>query len=223
MISSAPPAGNGSALRRAPNAVSPEQASDAGLGFVQRGEFQQIAAVRDDHALAVAARDVDADGARPVAQLLVARRAKTARAAADPGIDDAAVADLHPSRLGTQGNDLAHDLVARNQRQLQAARQIDALAVAEIEKSVGKVDVAMADPAGTGAQRHLGAGQGRHRLVGHSERFAERLDLEAAHLCCFPVFSIAAPAVYPKGRDHGQALANVDRVRASALALTRKD
>ena len=112
---------------------------------------------------AVAAVLVDAEAAPVQAHVVVVGQALLAMAAADPGVDDAQVADLDAGRLGPE---LAHppdDLMPHRQRQHDAAIfQRHRLAAAEIVAAFPDVQVGVADAAMRGLQqdfRALGLGR----------------------------------------------------------------
>ena len=116
------------------------------------------------------------------AHQLVAAQALGALAAADPGIDDAPVADGHILGLGADRQNLADDLVAHGEGQLDAAvGDVDALAAAEVEEALPDVEVAVAHAAGRDPHQHLGPLRDRVRIVPPLERPAPRDDLVASH------------------------------------------
>ena len=79
--------------------------------------------MRDGDVIGIAAIAIDAEAARPHAHILVAGLADGAIAAADPGVDEARLADLDalPSRLGSERHHLARRLMSHCERERDAA------------------------------------------------------------------------------------------------------
>src|SRR5690606_7692342 len=103
---------------------------------------EQIARMRRDDVGREAAMADDADGARLVAKVLVAGLAAPAFAAADPRVDDAAVADLDPFGVGSDGDDHAGRLMAGRAWQGDAALgQRQHIATAEIVGALPEMQV----------------------------------------------------------------------------------
>jgi hypothetical protein len=147
---------------------------DAGAGIgggacrLERADRHQVARMRHAHQVGVAAGQLDAQVAhRASAQVLVATLAHQARAAAQPGIDDDLVAELHALHVGADFDDLTADLVAHRHRQLGAgAFERGQLAPAHVEAAGLHMQVGMAHAAVRDAQRHLVA-DGRRQFVGN--------------------------------------------------------
>ena len=128
-----------------------------------------------------AAVAVHADRLRPGAQVLATGDAGAALSAAEPGIDDALVAELHVLRIGAERDHGARDLVAHRARQRHALAHVQALAVAEVVVAVVQVQVGVAHTAVADLQQHFAAlrrGCVAQRL---GQRFAEGLDRVADH------------------------------------------
>ena len=91
-------------------------------GRIDVARIDQMAGMRHEHVAAETARLTHADGGALGAEVVLFGQATFAFAAAHPGEDDAAVADLHALAGGvrTQGDNLAHDLMAEGEGQLQA-------------------------------------------------------------------------------------------------------
>ncbi len=101
--------------------VTPEQASGAAAAERQIADVEQIARVRHQQKIAVAAGAEHAEASRRAAELLVAALADRAFAAAHPGMRQPPVPDLDAARLRPDRHDLADALVSHGQRQLDAA------------------------------------------------------------------------------------------------------
>src|SRR5262249_25146492 len=126
---------------------------------------------------------IDAETARRGAQMLVARSAHGALAAADPRIDEPHLADLHALGLRSYGDDLAGGLVAHGQRQRNAAVfERHALAVAEIVAAFPDGEVAVADAGRLDPQQHFGARRLRRRHFDQLQRLFELGDPIAFHV-----------------------------------------
>ena len=147
----------------------------------------QVARVRHNHVVAVAAVGACAEETLGAAQVLVALRADLAFAAAHPGIDDALVADGGALGLWPHRDHLADDFVAEREGKLHAAiNDHDLVATAKIEITVPDVQIRMADAAGVDADQDLGAvGLGVGIVVG-GEWSTEFDDLFAVHVFFFP-------------------------------------
>ena len=89
----------------------------------QRFIFDQVSWMLDQNIVAEAAVSMDAEVARFGAQILLPRPALRAASASAPGIDRAAVADLHARRVRPELFDDACDLVAEDARQFDGRRQ----------------------------------------------------------------------------------------------------
>ncbi len=138
--------------------------------------------MRHQDVIGVAAIAEDAEEARTEAQLLLAALANRAGAAAEPGKDQALVADLGAARLRAQGDDLADRLVPHGQRQLDAALgQLEFLAAAEVVMAFPDMDVAVADAGGENAQQHLAAARLRRRPLEELKGRAALGDIVAFH------------------------------------------
>ncbi len=166
----------------------------ARLRLRQRREVEEITRVLDQHVVREAAVAIHAQRARRAAKMLVAAGACAARTAADPREHDPAIADRNTARIWAERDHLADDLVAEDAGRGDAAREFDATTVAEIEKAVREVDVAVADAACLGPQQHLPAGRGRRRGAGRHQWHAERLESKAAHGGVFAPLVVGPPA-----------------------------
>ena len=157
-----------------------------GAGELERqvASRHDVARLRDDDPVAVAAVHPGADDPRLEAEQLLAAPAGVADAAADPGIDDDPLADLDAlaARVGAERQDLARHLVAHGEGELHAAvGHADALALAQVVVAVPDVDVGVADPAGADAHHDLAAPRLRVRVVPPLQRPAPVGDLVAVH------------------------------------------
>ncbi len=91
----------------------------------------------------VAALRLDADLPRLRAEVFVAALAGRALPAADPGINDIALADGDALRIGACRGQFALDLMAEREGKRPAARKLRLAAAAEIEIAVMQMDVGM--------------------------------------------------------------------------------
>src|SRR5260370_5617266 len=108
--------------------------------------------------IGIAAVAEAAEEARARAQLLLAALAHRAGTAAEPGEDQALVADLGALGVWSQGDDLADRFMSHGQRQFDAALgQLELLAAAEIVMTLPDMDIAVADAGGEDAQQDLAA------------------------------------------------------------------
>jgi hypothetical protein len=90
--------------------------------------------------------------------VVVAGLAHRALAAADPGVDEPSVADLHPAGLRTQFLDHAVGLVTRGERRHAAAvLHVEALSASQVEEAFPYVKVRVADPRSRDPDQDLGA------------------------------------------------------------------
>src|SRR5690606_35942294 len=121
----------------------------AGEFLVEAVNIDEITGVRQGDMGGEAAIHVDAEGARPHAEMLLARLAHGAGAAADPGIDQTALADEAFGGVGAYGDHRADDLMTQHMRQRSCAGHVKALAAAQVEIAIGEMKVAMADAAGS--------------------------------------------------------------------------
>ena len=148
----------------------------------QVADAEQIARMRHHHEVGIAAVGKHAEAAHGAAQILVAAQADRAGAATDPWVGKQHVAYLDALGVGPDRHHFADVLVAERHRQLHAAvLQAHALAAAEIEIAVGKMQVAVADAGGEHLQQDLRAGRLRRRRLVALERLAADADLEHAH------------------------------------------
>src|SRR3954453_1609041 len=102
--------------------------------------------MRHQHVVAVAARTEHADETRLEAELFVAAPAHLAFAAADPWIDQAAVAGLDVASVGAGRYHLADGLVSHDERQGETALgELELLATAEVVGAFPEMQIAVAD------------------------------------------------------------------------------
>ena len=101
--------------------------------------------MRDEHVVGVAAGLVHAHGLADQTQVLVPTLADLALAAAMPGKDHIALADLHVSYFVAHGDDLAGDFVAHGQGQGEATVHHGQLfAVAQVIRAVPDMQIRVA-------------------------------------------------------------------------------
>ena len=113
----------------------------------------------------------DAKAALTEAQIVVAGTATPALAAAEPGIDNAPVADLDAVRVGPEFDDLPENLVADRARQGHAAfGKLHALAAAKLVIAFPEVQVGMTNAAMRHREQDFGAHGFRRRLLNPDKR-----------------------------------------------------
>ena len=134
----------------------------AGKGRCQRRvdvtHVHQELRIGDDHLLTESAILQHADAVGFVAGVVVAFEAPVAKPAAEPGKDDALVANRNTRRVGTELGDAPDDFVSRRARQNHAAiSQAHGLAASHIVGTLPEVKVGVADPAIRYLEDHFSA------------------------------------------------------------------
>ena len=165
-----------------------------GIGRHQRrieiADVDQVACVRHQDLLGIAAMAMHAEKARGRTEILVAGQADRAFAAADPGVDQPDIADRDSGGVGPQGHDLADRLMAHGERQPDAAvLERQALAGAQIVAALPDMQIAVADSGRAHLEQHLGPGGRDRRIIMGRQWLTEFLDLVAPH-CVSPLIAL---------------------------------
>ena len=136
-----------------------------------------------DEPIRIAAVAVNAEVARLHAEIFAAAAADAAGPAADPGVDEAHLADLAIGDLAADRNDLARRLVAERQRQTnRAVLQHEPPSAAQIEAPFPDMQVGVADAGRLdGDHDFIVAGRGVRRF-GLFQRAAEVDELDSSSL-----------------------------------------
>src|SRR5579872_6936929 len=138
--------------------------------------------MRHHDVIGIAAIGKDAEAFHGAAEILLAAPARPARTAADPRIRNHARADRHAFGVRSNRHHLADILMPERQRQLHAAvGEAEPFAAAEIEPTVGEMQVAVADARRQHFEQHFAAGRLRHRLLFGLQRLAADAELKHAH------------------------------------------
>ena len=147
----------------------------------QRRVLEQTARMRQQHVVCETPGAPDAHRPAYRAEVLVAGLAPRAGPAPEPWIDHAPVALRDAGRRGTDRNHLAGDLMAQRVRQVAALLEIETLAVAQVERSLPEMHVAVANAARADPQENLLAPRLRQRGLRPQQRSAVRRHLVALH------------------------------------------
>ena len=152
---------------------------------VERAGIDQMAGMRRHDMGAVASILEDAQAPRRQAHIVLLARARGADAAADPGIDDPQVADLHALRIRSELRHPPDDLVPHRQRQHHASiLERHLLPAAEVVIPVPDVQVGVADAAMSDLDQDLRACGFRRRQLDLLQRFAAFHHRPCAHRSC---------------------------------------
>ena len=143
-------------------------------------DVEQVALVRHDHMIAIAAVREHAEKLWFAAKLPLTCLADIAFAATDPRKHQPCVADLHIFDVRSDRHDLADNLMAHGQRQLDAAiQQVHALlASAHLIEAVPDVQVAVADAGGFDLEQHFAARRLRRGALHALQRRAALADIK---------------------------------------------
>ena len=169
-------------------AVGGQARARIGRGLHRRhvANVHQVARVRHQHMVGIAAGLEHAHGLAGQAQVFVATLAYAALAAAMPGEDHVALADGDPLHGVAHGDDLAGDLVAHGQRQLQATvGHGQLLAMAQVVGAMPDVQVGMAHTRGLDAHQHLVAHRPGRGTLALDQGLAALDHVIADHLVSF--------------------------------------
>ena len=110
---------------------------------------EKIFGTRDDQFVGIAAVAMNAEATWLHAEVFIAVAADRTDAAADPGIDEANLADLAVGHIGSDREDLARGLMSEGQRQLDATvLQSESPTAAEIEAAFPEMQVGMTNSGG---------------------------------------------------------------------------
>src|ERR1700683_84980 len=145
-------------------------------------DVEQIARVRHQEVVGVAAGTENADAERRAAQLLAAALADFALSAPQPGMHKPAVANLDAGRVRADGDNLADILVPHGQRQLHAAvAEFELLAAAQVVIAVPNMQVAVADAGRDHLEQDLTSRRLRGRPFHQPQRRAALTNVVAFH------------------------------------------
>ena len=123
-----------------------------------------------------------ADAERCAAKLLVAALADVTFPAADPRVNEPAVANLDAFGIGPDGDDLADILMTHGQRQFNAAiAELQLLAAAQVVIAVPNMQIAVADARGNHFEQDFGPGGLRRRPFHQLEWRAALTNVVALH------------------------------------------
>ena len=160
----------------------PEQASGAARSGGDVADVEQIARMRHQQMIGIAAGAEHADAERRAAKLLVAALADRAFAAAEPWMNEPAVARLDALGVWADGDDFADVFVSHGQRQLDAAvGELEQLAAAEIVVALPDMQIAVADAGGDDLEQDLGPRGLRRRPLHQPQRCPAFTDIIAFH------------------------------------------
>src|SRR6185295_10256394 len=124
--------------------------------------IEQIAWMRHQHVSCIAAIDLNADLTRLEAKMLVATRAKSTLAAADPRIDNDTAARFRVLGFGAGRFDRAFDLMSEREGKRTSAGEFKFSPAAEIEISLMQMNVGVANAAMPDADEDFAAHGHRH-------------------------------------------------------------
>jgi hypothetical protein len=155
----------------------------SGRDRIEAGKVEEIARMRHEDMVGVAAIAMDAETARLEAQVFVPGAAHLANAATDPRVDETRLANRHALRLGAKGEHFTHRLVPHGKRQRHAPvlqRELPP-SMAELIAALPDMQIAVANAGRPHLQEDLGAGWLRRRRIDPRERRRKFGDLEAPH------------------------------------------
>ena len=150
-------------------------------------DIEQITRVRHQQVIGIAAGTEHPDAEWGAAHLFFAGPADGAFAAAEPGMHQPAVADLHALGVRADRDHFADIFVAHGQRELHAAiGQLQPLATAQVVITLPDMQIAMTNAGRQDLQQDLAAGRLRRRAFHELQRRAAFADVKAFHRNILP-------------------------------------